>query len=834
MFLGVAWQENHMKKTTISRTLSLITAGIYASAGYSSEFNTLFLQGTTEVPSILKDGVRYPAGHYYTDVSLNGSKTGRMPMAVSAEDEKAGQLCLSPEWLQSAGIFFKPEIYQDTFDKVRGCYMPGSKASTEVNFDLGNQTLDFVIPQAWLADKNDATRWDYGINGLRLAYNGNFNKNFQTRNTGYGDDALNAYGSVSAGLNLGRWVLSADMNASHNTWGSEFDTNNLMLSTAISQIRGDLQIGRSQTRTELFQDVGFYGAALRSNSNMRPWSARGYAPVVTGVASSTSRITITQGGYTVYSRVVPAGPYRLEDITPVSNGDLMVTVEDNNGRKTVTEYPVATLPSLLRPGEFNYNLAVGERSDSNEVRDAFRSGSGVFTLASLDYGLSSTTLNTAVLLHSRYQAAGLGITQPLGFWGAFSASMNASKAAYDNEDDRKGVSASFKYAKSFTSRTDLQLLTYRYQSSGYTEFSDWYPDERRYRPGYRFDGDGQHYRYSSFGGREKARYEARLSHRFDRMYLSASYWQQSYWESARDAVGASASASITAGNGISIFFSGNYARSAWGGKDDLSGSVSMSIPFTLGGVRHYSSSSVSTSRYGATAFNSSASATLNERFNYSVNVGTDSHRNHSAGASASYAFDRIQTNMAVSKNRDSTTLSGNVSGSAIATAQTGLILTKESSDTVAIVRLKDIPGVTFNGSLPTNSKGNTVLYLNGYSPTSISINPENVPESAELLNTSFEVVPTEKAIIYREFGFQNVKRYILQLRDSRGDIITGGTAVTEQGLNAGFISNNGVLLMNLLAAPQNITITRESGTTCRFSGSTLKENSGKVQEMRCE
>lgn len=823
-----------MKKMTINQTLSLITAGIYASAGCASEFNTLFLQGTTDVPSILKDGVRYPAGNYYTDVSLNGNKTRRVPFAVSLEDEKAGQLCLSPEWLQSAGIFFKPESYQDTFDKVRGCYMPGRKAGTEINFDLTNQTLDFVIPQAWLAEKNDAARWDYGINGLRLAYNGNFNKNIQTRHSGYSDDALNAYGSISAGLNIGRWVLSADMNASRNAWGSEFDTNNLMLSTAISQLRGDLQIGRSQTRTELFQDFGFYGAALRSNSNMRPWSARGYAPIVTGVAPSTSRITITQGGYTVYSRVVPPGPYKLDDITPVSNGDLMVTMEDNNGRKTVTEYPVATLPSLLRPGEFNYNLAVGERSDSNDIKDAFRSDSGVFTVASLDYGLPLTTLNTAMVLHNRYQAAGIGLTQPLGGWGAFSTSLNVSKAAYDYEDDRKGVSATFKYAKSFTSRTDLQLLTYRYQSPGYTEFSSWYPDERTQRPGYSFDDDGKNYRYSSLTGREKARYEARLSHRFDNMYLNTSYWQQSYWDRSRDAVGASLSASTTVGKGISVFLSSNYTRSAWGSKDDLSGSVSVSIPFNLGGVSHYSSNSVSTSRDGATAFNTSTSATLNERFNYSVSAGTDSERNHSAGASASYAFDRIQTNMAVSKTQDSTSLSGNVSGSAIATAQTGLILTKESADTVAIVRLKNIPGVTFNGSLPTNQEGNTVLYLTGYYPTSINIDPENVPESTELLNTSFDVVPTERAIIYREFGFQNVRRFILRLRDGAGEILTGGSAVTEQGLNAGFISNNGVLLMNLLSPPKKVTVTRESGTQCSFDGNNLKENTGKVQEIRCE
>ncbi|EBF1559232.1 outer membrane usher protein PefC [Salmonella enterica] len=815
----------------ITPALSLITLSIYASLGHATELNTAFLQGTTGVPSVLKGSVLYPAGHYYVDVSLNGNKTGRAPLSVSLEDELAGYLCLTPEWLKNSGVFFKTEVYQDTFDKERNCYMPGKKESTKVDFDLGTQTLSFSIPQAWLTDKSDVTRWDYGINGLRLTYNGNFNKNIQTENKSYNDDSLNAYGSFNAALNLGRWVLSSDMNASRNQYGSEFETNNILLSTAISQVRGDLEIGRSQTRTELFQDFGFYGVALRSNSSMRPWSARGYAPTITGVASSTSRITVTQGGYTVYSRVVPAGPYHIDDISPVSNGNLIVTVEDNSGKKTVTEYPVATLPTLLRPGEFNYNVAVGERNNSNKVDEAFRSGMGGFALASLDYGFSTTTFNSALLLHENYQAVGMGITQSLGKWGAFSTSLNASKAEYDFDDDRKGVSATFKYAKSFSSRTDLQLLTYRYQSPGYTEFSNWRPDEKLYsRNGLSSDS----YRYSSFRNKEKARYEARLSHRFDRMYLSASYWQQTYWDQNTDARGATLSVSTYTDNGISFYLNGNYSRSVWSSRDEYSGSVGVSIPFTLGGINHYNNSSVGYNRDGNTSFNTNVSASINDRLNYNVNAGADNRSNRSVGATVSYAFDRIQTNTGISKSQDTTTLSGNVSGSVIATAKTGLILTKEAGNTVAVVRIKDTPGITFNNSLPTNDNGSTVLYLSGYNPTTININPENVPDTAELLHTSFDVVPTEKAIVYREFGFENVLRYILRLRDSEGKPITGGYAVTEQKLNAGFISNNGVLLMNLLAAPQTITVTRDNGQKCSFSGSALKENTGKVQEIRCE
>lgn len=838
-----------MKVILKQTILSLLTLSIYSSLGYATEINTAFLQGTTEVPSVLKDGVKYPAGQYYVDVMLNGSRIGRMPLTVSPDDEKSGQLCLSPEWLQNAGIFFLSEPYEQTFDQVRGCYALARKESTRLNMDMGAQTLDFVIPQAWMPEKNDTTHWDYGINGLRLRYNGNFQKKVQSSNSlyGYNNDNLNAYGNFNASLNLGHWILSSDMTGSRNAWGSEFTTNSLTLSTAIPQIKGDLMLGRSETRTELFSDFGFYGVAVRSNSNMRSWQTRGYAPVITGVASSTSRITVSQGGYTISSRVVPPGPWKLDDISSTSNGNLVVTVEDDGGHKTVTEYPVATLPSLLRQGDYQYNFAVGQRNDTNNLDDAFSSGNGTFALASFDWGLPTTTLNMAIILHNSYQAAGMGLTQPLDAWGAFSFGVNGSRATYDDGSLREGMSATVKYAKSFTNNTDIQLLTYRYQSPGYTEFASWQPDERYRCHGYAFDNQGRdengqyryeqyryQYNYTCFTGKEKARYEARLSHRLDDAYLSGSFWQQTYWGDQLDAFGVSLSASTTIMDGISVYLNENWSRSARSAQDDFSGSLGVSIPFTLGGVRHYSSNTVGYSKYSGTSFNTSTSAILSDRLNYSFNAGTDERNNTSAGASISYAFDRIQTSMAVSQSRGNTTLSGNLSGSAIATGQTGLLLTKDSSDTVAVLRIKDTPGVTFNGSLPTNSSGNTVVYLTGYNPTTISINPENVPDGVELLNTSYEVVPTEKSIIYREFGFQNVRRYILRVRNTQGNILTGGSAITEQGLDAGFITNNGVLLMNLLTAPQKITISQSNGRQCSFAAVRLKADVLSVQETRCE
>ncbi|MEB2307378.1 hypothetical protein QMO34_23730, partial [Citrobacter braakii] len=75
-----------MKITSKQPALSLLALSIYSSLGYATEINTAFMQGTTEVPSVLKDGVKYPAGQYYVDVMLNGTRTGRMSLTVSPDD----------------------------------------------------------------------------------------------------------------------------------------------------------------------------------------------------------------------------------------------------------------------------------------------------------------------------------------------------------------------------------------------------------------------------------------------------------------------------------------------------------------------------------------------------------------------------------------------------------------------------------------------------------------------------------------------------------------------------------------------------------------------------
>ncbi|WP_105455902.1 PefC/AfrB family outer membrane usher protein [Escherichia coli] len=797
--------------------ISLLALSIwYSHFSLADELNLDFVQGVSVIPSILKSDANYPEGQYIVDVAVNKERTGRIDLNISKEDEQNNMLCFSPEWLEKAGVMLNTDAYQDVFDEGKGCYFLAKKPHTLIDFDYGAQALNFNIPQAYLLSKTDPARWDYGVNGGRLKYYGNFNK------TVHND--FNAFGNLDAAINLGRWVLSSNMNVSHSDNKTEFTSSDLTLSTAISQVQGDLLLGKSQTRTELFSDFNFYGAALRSNSNMRPWESRGYAPDISGVAPTPSRITVKQNGYTVYSKMVPAGPYRLDDLRPMGNGDLVVTVEDESGNKTEQVYPVTTLPTLLRPGEFQYNVAVGKKNNSNELDKAFDSDTGLFWLGSLDYGFTTTTLNSAAILNENYQSGGLGVTQMLGGLGAVSLSANVSKARYDNGEEKNGQSFSAKYAKSFSDKTDLQLLTYRYQSKGYVEFADFNPKDI--------------WRYARYGG-QRSRYEARLSQRFDGTYLSGSYWWQDYWMREGHDAGGTVSMSTSVFDSVSLFLNGSYSKYAWSDKPDYSVSLSVSVPFDLKGTRHYSSNSVGYTRTGGTTFNSSVSATPTDRFNYSLGANAGSKGDRGASASASYAFDAIQTNFGVSRSYSKqgysqTSFSGSVSGSVLGTTETGPLFTKESSDTVGIVSIPGVEGVSVNGSMPTNSDGNTVVWLSEYSENSININMDNVPDNMEFETTSYNVVPTEKAMVYRKFGFENVLRYILRVKDAQGNYLTGGDAKTEQGLNAGFISNNGVLLMNMLAEPKTVSVNTGDGKQCRFSMAGLKANTNKVQEVRCE
>ncbi|HAL9907669.1 TPA: fimbria/pilus outer membrane usher protein, partial [Escherichia coli] len=127
-----------------------------------------------------------------------------------------------------------------------------------------------------------------------------------------------------------------------------------------------------------------------------------------------------------------------------------------------------------------------------------------------------------------------------------------------------------------------------------------------------------------------------------------------------------------------------------------------------------------------------------------------------------------------------------------------------------------------------------VVGLSDYSQNSIDIDMESVPDNLELDVTSFRVVPTERSVVYRDFGANYVKRYFLQVKNNLGELLDGGNAKTEQGVDAGFISRNGVLSMGLLSEPSLLKVSLYGGKECIIDMKGVKNNVNTVQEVRCE
>ncbi|MEG0210545.1 PefC/AfrB family outer membrane usher protein [Hafnia sp.] len=793
----------HFKPTLL--TCLVLSSFPVFSAG---ELNLEFIQGGAKgnIPAVLSGTQKYPAGQYVVDIFMNRENLGRQVLSIIPED--AQSLCLSPVWIEMAQLPIKLEAFQPYFNAPRQCYTLDKFPGVKVDLDHSTQTLKFSIPQIAVRDALSSDNWDYGIPGFRLTYSGNASKSADNKEQIYGNFELNT--------NLGRWVLSGRTSGFN---GQGFSTPEATLSTAIGAIRGNVLMGKTQTASTLLPDVGFYGVALRSDSNMVPWSVRGYAPMITGVANSNARITVTQGNYTVSSQIVPPGPYALNNINPIGNGDLTVTIEEENGSKTVRTYPVTTLPTLLRAGDFNYNVVVGERAnDIGKHQDV----KGVFTLASLDYGFDPVTVNSAAIIHEKYQSLGLGLTKDLGLFGALAASVNGSRSTFENtftEYDKKrtqnGVSAMVKYAKGLTNSTNLQLLTYRYTGEKYVDFSEFIPDSL-----YSVDN-------------RKERYEAIVTQSFGNSFVSASGWTQSYRNRSSDDIGANFSYSVTISQ-VSLSVNANYGKYHNFDKDDYGGSFSVSVPFSAFERPHYSTSSIGYTRSNKTTFNTGISGSVNEKVNYSLNSGVNRNTT-SASAYAGIAFDAMQTGMSVSQSDNKTSMSISASGSVIGTGPTGLMMTREQNDTIAVVKVKDLPNIRFNGSRPTGKDGTTVLYVTPYGNNDIRMDTEQVPDNVELLNTVYSVVPTDRAIVYREFNHVDMKRYILRLTGRDGKpVMMGSQAKTEQGLDVGFVSNGGILLVNALSVPKRVTVTQQNGQQCQFSMQGIMPGENQTKEVRCE
>ena len=764
----------------------------------AEEFNYSFIRGgSKQIPEILNNIDKNASGKYFVDIIFNKSKVAAS-VELNINEKDSEYICLSEEWLENSGIHINKEFYKTFFNASQECYYIGKEKNSKVKLDPSLQELSIDMPQAGFIDsKKEGGTWDYGSTGFKLAYDLNTSKST--------DQDRTTYGNIEGQINIGEWVL---LGRGYAYQGEKFESNNLLLTHAIKSIKSDILIGKTQSYNTLNDGFTFYGAQLKSNQDMYPWDSQSYAPVINGIARTHARVTVEQGGYTLKSFVVPPGPFVINDLTGVYSGDIILKIYEEDGSVKEQRFPVAVLPNLLKPGNYNYNIAVGSKVDQYSDK---RDDDSLFAQMTYDYGFEPFTLNTSALVDKNYNNIGLGLIRSFGWFGAVAMSGNLSQAKYHNGKAMNGFSASVKYARALGENANLQLIGYRFNSENYIDYTDF---------NYRY--------YSLLNNRPKQRYESIITYQLPEMnvFFNMSAWKEDYWDSSSE-VGANLNLNKSFNN-ISVSLNAGYSR-LQGMENDYNTGISLSVPFSVFDKSQYSFSGINYDRRNGTNFNTGVSGSINSRLSYNASI-SQSRNTTGSAVSASYLFDEVQTSASYSQMGSTSSSSFQVGGSIIGLPDAGILFTPVKNDEIAVVQMEDVPGVRFNGSMPGDKKGRAVIPLTAYNNNTITVNADNLPQSVELTENAINVTPTENAIIYKKVKYRKINTYIVKVISSNGFVIPmGSIAKNAENQEIGYVNNGGILLMNLEDKDEGII----SVGDCKFDSRSLQKDMGKVQEIKC-
>ncbi|WP_249826054.1 F4 (K88) fimbrial usher FaeD, partial [Escherichia coli] len=633
------------------------------------------------------------------------------------------------------------------------------------------QSLALSIPQKGLVKMPENVDWDYGTSAFRMNYNANANT---------GRNNTSAFGSADLKANIGHWVVSSSATVSTGDSGGNSATINMFTaSRAIRLLSADLLVGKTSTGDSMLGSTGTYGVSLSRNNSMKPGNL-GYTPVFSGIANGPSRVTLTQNGRLLYSEMVPAGPFSITDVPLYTSGDVTMKVTGEDGREQTQVFPLAVMNGQLSPGEHEFNLAAGLPDDDSDM-------DGAVFAASYGYGLENLTLRTGLVFNQDWKGASAGMVVGLGWLGAVSVDGAYASAKY-RDGSHSGNKVQLAWSKQLeTTNTGLRLSWSR-RSEEYEDMSSFNPSEV--------------YSQVNQGRRVKDEWSAGISQPVGKLFsLSLSGWQRSYYPASaisahRQQKDSGKERGVTGTlstqiEGVGVNLSWTGSRNAEG-ENNWSASASVSVPFMLLDRRYSSSTSVSTSKDGGTGFSTGLSGSLNDRFSYGFGGGRDGDGGASSYLNASYSGDRAYLSGALNQSSSGGT-SGSVSasGSVLAVpAAKDIMFSRTTGDTVAVVNVKDTPGVKVtSGDGQTNSDGNLVVPLNSYGWNTVTIDAGTLPLSTELTNTSQKVVPTDKAVVWMPFDALKVKRYLLQVKQRDGEFVPGGTwARDSKNTPLGFVA----------------------------------------------
>ncbi|VEA48776.1 outer membrane usher protein FimD [Salmonella enterica subsp. arizonae] len=426
---------------------------------------------------------------------------------------------------------------------------------------------------------------------------------------------------------------------------------------------------------------------------------KGFAPTIHGIARSNAQVTIWQNGYIINQRYMPPGAFTINDLYPTAaSGDLTVEVKESDG--AINRYNVPIPPCLFcnekGPEVCGDGCRVSRRWQPKREGE-IRPGDS-------DMGLAhGFTVYGGTQLSSKYHALAIGSGANLGDWGAVSLDVTQATSTLADNNVYQGKSLRFLYAKSLAQTgTNLQLLGYRYSTSGFYTLDDtaWkqmsgYDNDERTDPDESTPEWADYYNlYYTRRGKVQLDINQQLGG-MGSLFITGS--QQSYWHTdEKDSLLQVGYSDTLAGIAWSVSYNNN--KSAGDSERDKIFALNISVPLSQWlqhddevTCRHnvYATLSTSTDKQRNVTQNAGLNGTLLDENNLSYNI-QQGYQNHGVGesGSASLEFDGAKGNANigynVSDNGDYQQVNYGLSGGLVAHAH-GLTLSQPLGNTNILV-----------------------------------------------------------------------------------------------------------------------------------------------------
>ncbi|EKK6855917.1 fimbrial biogenesis usher protein [Salmonella enterica] len=739
-------------------------------------FNPAFL---SDDPSAVADLSTFSrnaqaAGMYRVDVYLNNTFLATRDIAFQAvkttgksapTDDSGLRACLTPEMLKNMGV--NTGAFPLLAKAAAGSCPDLASAipAARPRFDFAQQRLDISIPQAAMVASARGyippQYWDEGINALLLNYTFT-GANSQDRSPG--GSAENSYFlGLNSGLNLGAWRLRDYSTWNANSGDQNSDSDWQHISTYLERdvvfLQGELTAGDSYTPSALFDSLPFRGLQLASDDNMLPDSMKGFAPTIHGIARSNAQVTIRQNGYIINQRYVPPGAFTINDLYPTAaSGDLTVEVKESDGSINRYNVPYSAVPILQREGRLKYAATVAEyRSDSSQKEKV------KFSQATLIWGLPhGFTLYGGTQLSSHYHALAIGSGANLGDWGAVSLDVTQATSTLADNNTYQGQSLRFLYAKSLAqSGTNLQLMGYRYSTSGFYTL-----DDTTWKRMSGYDDDS----------------------RTDSDTLAGIAWSVSY----------------------------NNNKSAVDAERDQIFALNISVPLSQW-LQHddevtchhnvYATFSTSTDKQHNVTQNAGLSGTLLDENNLSYNI-QQGYQNHGIGesGSASLEYDGAKGNANigynVSDNGDYQQVNYGLSGGLVAHAH-GVTLSQPLGNTNILIAAPGAAnvGVVDQPGIHTDARGYAVVpYATTYRQNRMALDVNAMAEDVDIDDAVTRVVPTEGALVLARFKARVGARALVTLNHNGKPVPFGATVTVNDRHAEAIVDEAGEVYLSGLSA----------------------------------